>query len=126
MKQLVRLGIKSWKDGKCNAYRLRYYDETGKRREKVLATKSKKKAEAARAKLERELLMGAVKPRSMRLSVFLEDSLVRTGSQIREIRSSFNNTPAFIIVVDSDFLFRRLWLLDPRKRTFVHLPAINC
>jgi len=84
MKQLVRLGIKSWKDGKCSAYRLRYYDETGKRRDKVLTTKNKKKAEAARAKLERELLMGAVKPRSMRLSVFLEDSLVRTGSQIRE------------------------------------------
>ena len=84
MKQLVRLGKKSWNDGKRNAYRLRYYDETGKRREKVLATTSKKKAEAARAKLERELLMGEVQPSSMRLSVFLEDSLARTGSQIRE------------------------------------------
>ena len=109
MKQLVRLGIKSWKDGKCNAYRLRYYDETGKRRETVLATKNKKKAEAARAKLERELLMGAVKPRSMRLSVFLEDSLVRTGSQIREsTRLDYEEAMNNFIKTIGDIDFRKV------------------
>lgn len=84
MKQLVRLEIRSWDEGKRNAYVLRYYDETGKRRQETLSTKNKKKAEAARAKLERELCMGSIEPDSMRLAVFLEDSMIRTGSQIRE------------------------------------------
>lgn len=84
MKQLVRLEIRSWDKGKRNAYVLRYYDETGKRRQETLSTKNKKKAETARAKLERELCMGPIEPDSMRLGLFLEDSMMRTGSQIRE------------------------------------------
>jgi integrase len=84
MKQLVKLNIRSWDNGRRTAFILRYTDGNGNRKFKTLTGIDKKKAEKERAKLERELSMGVVEPGSMRLKSFLKDSLKRTGDQIRE------------------------------------------
>ena len=84
MKQLVKLWKRPSYDGKSFAYYLIYTDEQGKRRQKSLSHADARKAERQRAQFERELRMGIVGPESMKLSEFLEDSLRRTGSQIRE------------------------------------------
>jgi len=57
---------------------------TGKRRWETLGHSDRRKAEKQRAQKERELRMGYVDPTSMRLSDFVEDSLIKTGDQIRE------------------------------------------
>ena len=84
MKQLVRLWERPSYDGKRLRYYLLYTDEQGKRRQKSLGHADRRKAERQRAQFERELIMGIVKPGSMRLRDFLEDSLKGTGYQIRE------------------------------------------
>ena len=84
MEQLVKLNIRSWDKGRRTAFILRYTDEYGNRKFKTLTGVDKKKAEKERARLERELRMGYVAPNSMRLSDFMEDSLAKTGDQIRE------------------------------------------
>ena len=84
MKKLVRLWKRPTHDGLRYKYSLIYYDTDGRRRQKALGHADKKKAERQCAKLERELRMGTVEPGSMKLSDFLEDSLARTGDQIRE------------------------------------------
>jgi site-specific recombinase XerD len=63
---------------------LDYVDEHGKRRRVSLGHADKRKAERQRAQKERELRMGVIAPESMKLSDFVEDSLARTGDQIRE------------------------------------------
>jgi hypothetical protein len=45
---------------------------------------NRRKAERQRAQFERKLTMGIVKPGSIKLTDFVEDSLKRTGDQIRE------------------------------------------
>jgi integrase len=84
MKQLVTLWKRPSYDGNRFMYYLIYTDDHGRRRQKSLGHADTRKAERQRAQLERELRIGVVEPASMRLSKFLEDSLIRTGDQIRE------------------------------------------
>jgi len=84
MKELVRLRTRPSRDGKRFIYLLDYVDENGKRRRTSLGHADKRKAERQRAQTERELRMGVIAPASMKLSDFVEDSLARTGDQIRE------------------------------------------
>lgn len=82
--KLVKLRIRPSRDGKRFTYFLDYLDEKGKRQRPTLRHADKRKAERQRDQKERELRMGIVSPKSMRLSRFLEDSLERTGDQIKE------------------------------------------
>lgn len=84
MKKLVRLTIRPSRDGSSFKYGLDYIDENGKRTRVSLGHADRRKAQRQRDQKERELRMGFVEPGSMRLSDFLEDSLAKTGSQIRE------------------------------------------
>jgi integrase len=84
MKQLVRLRIRSSRDGRSFKYFIDYPDQKGQRKRKSLGHADRKKAERQRAQFERELQMGIIAPESMRLSDFMEDSLARTGDQVRE------------------------------------------
>lgn len=84
MQKLVKLSKRSRKSGRKFTYALRYIDEFGKERCKSLGHANRRKAEQQRAKKEKELRMGYVEPCSMRLKKFMEDSLSKTGSQIRE------------------------------------------
>ena len=84
MKQLVSLRIRPSRDGCSFKYYIDYIDENGKRKRISLGHADKRKAERQRIQLERELRMGVVEPESMRLSVFLEDSLSQTRGQVRE------------------------------------------
>ena len=84
MKQLVRLNKRVQGDGSRFTYVLRYTDNNGKRRWETLGHSDARKAERQRAAKEKELRMGYVGPGSMQLRKFLEDSLIRTGDQIRE------------------------------------------
>jgi len=84
MKQLVRLNKRTSSDGSRFTYVLRYTDSTGKRRWETLGHGDKRKAEKQRTEKEWELRMGYGDPASMTLSDFAEDSLSKTGDQIRE------------------------------------------
>ena len=84
MKQLVKLNKRPTWDGRGFTYFLRYEGEDGKRKWETLGHTDRRKAEKQRAQKERELRMGYVEPSSMRLRDFMEDSLVRTGDQIRQ------------------------------------------
>ena len=84
MKPLVRLDTRPSRDGKTFVYRLVFKDETGKRRRISLGHTDRRKAERQRLQKERELNMGIEIPVAMRLSLFAEDSLDRTGDQIRQ------------------------------------------
>jgi len=78
--QLVRIRERASRDGKRFVYLLDYVDH-GKRRRISLGHSDRRKAEKQRADKERQLRMGI--PQSMRMNEFLEDSLNRTGNQIR-------------------------------------------
>jgi site-specific recombinase XerD len=65
-------------------YFLDYKDENGERRQVSLQHANRREAERQRMQKERELRVGAVAPASMRLSEFLKDTMIKTGSQIRE------------------------------------------
>jgi len=84
MKQLVKLNKRPTWDGRGFTYFLRYEGEDGKRKWKTLGHANRRKAEKQRAQKETELRMGYTEPGSMRLRDFVEDSLARTGDQIRE------------------------------------------
>jgi integrase len=84
MKQLVKLWERPSYDGKKFTYYLLYTDEQGRRRQKSLGHADRRKAERQRGRFERKLIMGIVEPGSMKLRDFVEDSLMRTGDQIRE------------------------------------------
>jgi len=84
MKQLVRLNKRPRCSGRTFTYALRYKNETGKQTCESLGHKNRRKAEQQRAQKEKELRMGYVEPNSMKLMEFMEDSLARTGDQIRE------------------------------------------
>jgi len=83
-KELVRLRTRPSRDGKTFVFLLDYVDEDGKRRRPSLGHADRRKAERQRAQKERELRMGVVAPQSMSLRDLVEDSLNRTGDQIRE------------------------------------------
>ena len=79
--------VKLWRRdnyGKGCTYYLDYKDLDGKRRRTSLGHGNKRRAERQQATMEADLREGYVEPRSMRLSVFMADSLTRTGDQIRE------------------------------------------
>ena len=84
MKQLVKLNKRPRCDGRKFTYALRYNGEDGKRKCETLGHTNQRKAERQRDQKEKELRMGYVAPDSMKLMDFLEDSLIRTGDQIRE------------------------------------------
>ena len=84
MKQLVRLRTRPSRDGRSFTYFLDYVDENGKRKRISLQHADRRKAERQRIQKEREMRMGYIAPESMKLSDFVEDSLARTGSQIRQ------------------------------------------
>jgi integrase len=84
MKQLVKLWERPSYDGKRFTYYLLYTDEQGRRRQKSLGHADHRKAERQRRQFEHRLTMDIVEPGSMKLSDFVEDSLTKTGDQIRE------------------------------------------
>jgi integrase len=63
---------------------MRYIGKDGKRKCETLGHTNQRRAERQRDQKEKELRMGYVAPDSMKLMDFLEDSLIRTGDQIRE------------------------------------------
>ncbi len=83
-KKLVRLRTRPSRDGTEFVFMLDYVDENGLRHRVSLGHADSRKAELERAQKERELRMGFVEPQSMKLSEFTDDSLTRTGDQIRE------------------------------------------
>ena len=83
-RQLVRLNKRVSSDGSRFTYVLHCRDGSGKRRWETLGHSDRRKAEKRRSQKERELRAGYVAPASMQLSDFLEDSLAKTGDQIRE------------------------------------------
>ena len=83
-KQLVRLWERPSYDGMRFTYYLLYTDERGRRRQKSLGHADRRKAERQRSQFERKLVMDIVEPGSMKLRDFVEDSLTKTGDQIRE------------------------------------------
>lgn len=106
MQELVSLGTSPSRGGKMFTYLLDYADENGKRRRISLGHADRRKAESQRKQTERELRMGIIAPASMRLRDFSEDSLAKTGDQIRESTAceTRNAMQSFIRVVgDIDF-----------------------
>ena len=84
MKQLVKLNKRPLCGGRRFTYVLRYEGKDGKRRWETLGHADQRKAEKQRAKKDKELRMGYVETGSMRLRDFAEDSLAKTGDQVRE------------------------------------------
>ncbi len=71
-------------DGNGFTYYFLYVEENGKRRQKSLGHSDRRKAERQRTKFERKLRMGKVEPGSLTIKELVNDSLARTGNQIRE------------------------------------------
>jgi len=84
MKQLVKLNKRPRCGGRDFTYALRYTGEDGRRKCESLGHTNQRKAERQQAQKEKELRMGYVESSSLRLKDFMEDSLARTGDQIRE------------------------------------------
>ena len=84
MKKLVKLNKRPLCGGQKFTYVLRYRDENGKRKWETLGHADQRKAEKQRVRKENELRMGYVEPCSMRLRDFMNDSLLKTGDQIRQ------------------------------------------
>lgn len=84
VKQLVRLWERPSYDGRRFRYYLLYTDLQGRRRQKSLGHADRRKAERQRAQFERRLTMDVMEPDSMKFRDFVEDSLAKTGDQIRE------------------------------------------
>jgi len=113
MKQLVRLWERPSCDGKKFTYYLLYTDEQGRRRQKSLGHADRRKAERQRGQFERKLIMGIVEPGSMKLMDFVEDSLTRTGDQIREsTRREYKSAMEDFIRVIGNIDYRRVCLKD--------------
>ena len=109
MNELVKLRKRISRDGQAFSYMLDYLDENGKRRRLSLNHADRRKAETERAQKEREITMGILSPAPMRLSVFLQDSLDRTGSQIRESTQSERRAAMMdFIGVVSDIDYQRV------------------
>lgn len=113
MRQLVKLWERPSYDGKKFRYYLLYTDEHGKRRQKSLGHADRRKAERKRAQFERELKMGIVEPCSMKLRDFVEDSLMKTGDQIREsTRREYRSAMEDFIKVVGNIDFQKVSLKD--------------
>ncbi|MBC8482111.1 MAG: tyrosine-type recombinase/integrase, partial [Planctomycetes bacterium] len=81
--QKVKLVARTLKDG-VFVYMLDFVDTDLRRRRISLGHFDKRKAEMQRQEKERDLLLGVSETVKMRLSDFLEDSLAKTGDQVRE------------------------------------------
>jgi len=84
VKELVRLRIRPSRDGRIFRYMLDYVDENGKRKRISLGHADRLKAQRQKAQKERELRTDVLMVEPMSLMAFIEDSLFRTGDQIRE------------------------------------------
>jgi len=92
---------------------LDYVDMDGKRRRISLGHADKRKAESQRIQTERELRMGILGPASMKLSDFLEDSLARTGDQIRgSTQYDYQSAMKLFIEVVGNIDYQRVTLAD--------------
>jgi integrase len=111
MSSLVRLTTRSKKNG--FVYILDYEDLDGKRKRESLGHSNKAKAQKQRMHKEADLRNGMVEPDSMRLQKFLDDSLMRTGGQIRQSTAKdYENTMTeFIDLIGN---------IDIRKVTLAH------
>ena len=110
-KQLVRLWERPSYDGKGFRYYLLYTDERGRRRQKSLGHADHRKAERQRAQFERKLVMNIIEPGSMKLSDFIEDSLKKTGDQIREsTQNGYRSAMTDFIRVIGNMDYRRISL----------------
>ena len=81
--QKVKLVARTLKGG-VFVYMLDFVDTNLRRRRISLGHFDKRKAEMQRQEKERNLLLGVSETVKMRLSDFLEDSLAKTGDQVRE------------------------------------------
>jgi len=113
MKQLVKLHKRPSRDGQRFTFFLRYECENGKRKWETLGHGDQRKAERQRAQKQKELSMGYIEPDSMRIRDFMEDSLARTGDQIRE------STQVVVKVAMNDFI-RTIGNIDFRSVTLAH------
>jgi integrase len=112
-KQLVRLWKRPSYDEKRFRYYLLYTDEQGKRRQKSLGHADRRKAERQRAQFEHRLVMGFVEPDSMKLRDFVEDSLTKTGDQIREsTQKGYRSAMKDFIQVVGDIDYQRVSLCE--------------
>ena len=84
MNELVRLKRRPAYTGNGFYFFLEFKDLDGKRKRISLGHANRRKAERQRTEKEQDLRTGYVQPKAMRLSKFMEDSLFRTGDQIRE------------------------------------------
>lgn len=82
MKQLVKLNKRPLSNG--FTFVLRYVGEDGKRKWDTLGHANQRKAEKQCARKEKKLRMGYIEPGSLKLKEFTNDSLTKTGNQIRE------------------------------------------
>ena len=113
MKQLVKLHKRPSRDGQRFTFFLRYEGNNGKRKWETLGHGDQRKAERQRAQKEKELRMGYIEPDSMRLRDFMEDSMTRTGDQLRE------STRVVVKVAMNDFI-RTIGNIDYRSVTLAH------
>jgi len=113
MKQLVKLNKRPRCGGRQFTYALRYDGKDGKRKCETLGHTNQRKAERQRDQKEKELRMGYIEPDSMRLRDFMEDSLDRTGDQIRE------STRVVTKVAMNDFI-KTIGNIDFRNVTLMH------
>jgi len=139
-KQLVGLRTRPSRDGKSFSYFLDYVDDHSDRKRVSLAHADRHKAERQRAQKERELRMGIAAPASMCLRDFVEDSLIRTGDQIREstrreyraamedfIRIAGNRDIQSISIKDGEFYRQRCLDRGNRPATVIKkLSALKC
>ena len=113
MKQLVKLHKRPSRNGQRFTFFLRYEGGNGKRKWETLGHGDQRKAERQRAQKEKELRMGYIEPDSMRLRDFMEDSMTRTGDQLRE------STRVVVKVAMNDFI-RTIGNIDYRSVTLAH------
>jgi len=109
MQKLVRLWKRPCKNGQEFKYVLIWYDEHGKEKWQALGHADTRKAERQQAQKERELRMGIVEPGSMKLSEFLENSMMRTRRQVRESTlEEYSSTMKQFVEVFGDIDYRRI------------------
>lgn len=84
MTDLVRLRTRPSRDGRSFTYFIDFPGENEKRKRISLGHANKKKALKQRDQKECQLQMGYVEPTSMKLSLFLKDSIERSRGQVHE------------------------------------------
>ena len=116
MKKLVRLRRRPAYTGSGFYFFLEFTDLDGKRKRISLGHANKRKAERQRTDKEHDLRTGYVGPKSLRLSKFMEDSLLRTGDQIREsTQREYRGSMQDFIRTVGDIDFRRVTVIHGEK-----------